>query len=180
MTRRALFNRQVYQTSGWLKPFGGAENPSYFKWLLAATEFERAALMERQVAQEGQIDAGRTRKVIVNRVGMLIGLVVQFEERQGEVRRDGHVEIGFAHGRDNDGTVAGAARDLLPAHIQLRVQPVNRQRTIVRVLNIELNGEVLLQQISAAHLDADDGDVWPCEFGREHRAAAEETEDDGQ
>jgi hypothetical protein len=111
---------------------------------------------------------------------VLICFVGQFKERQRQVRRDSHVEFGLAVGRNDDGTVADAARDLLPAHTQFRVQPANRQRTIVRIFNVELNGEVLLQQISAAHLDADNGDIRPREFGRDQGAAAEETQGDGQ
>ena len=111
---------------------------------------------------------------------MLIRLVGQFQQRQREIRRDRQVEFRCAEGGNGDGTVTDAARDLLPAHSQFRVQPANRQRTIVRIFNVELNGEILLQQISAAHLDADDGDVRPRKFWRDQRAAAEETEGDGQ
>ena len=173
MTGRALFNGQVYQTLGGPKPRSRHENTSDFKWLLSTPELERPALAERQIPQEWQIDAGRTREVVVNRIRMLICFVGQFQERQRQVRRDRHVEFGRAEGRNDDGTVADAARDLLPAHIQFRVQPANRQRTIVRIFNVELNGEALLQQISAAHLDADHGDVRPREFGRDQGAAAE-------
>jgi len=143
-------------------------------------EIERSALMERQFPQEWQIDAGLARQVVVNGVRMLIRFVGQFQQRQREVRRDRHVEFRCAEGRNDDGTVTDAARDLLPAHGQFRVQPANRQRTIVGIFNVELNGEILLQQIAAAHLDADDGDVRPRKFWRDQRAAAEETEGDGQ
>jgi len=143
-------------------------------------ERERAALMEWQLVQEGQIDACLTRKVVVDGVRVLIRFVGQLQQRQRQVRSDCHVEFGCAEGGNDDGTVADAARDLLPAHIQFRVQPANRQRTIVRIFNVELNGEILLQQISAAQLDADDGDIRPCKFGREQRAAAEESESQRQ
>jgi hypothetical protein len=136
--------------------------------------------MERQFPQEWQIDAGLTRKLVVNGIRVLIRLVGQFQQRQREVRRDRHVEFRRAEGRNDDGTVADAARDLLPTHSQFRVQPANRQRTVVRIFNVELNGEILLQQISAAHLDADDGDVRPRKFGRDQRATVEETQGDGQ
>ena len=136
--------------------------------------------MEWQIPQEWQVDAGLARQVVVNGVRVLIRFVGQFQQRQGEVRRNRHVEFRCAEGRNDDGAVTDAARDLLPAHSQFRVQPANRQRTIVRIFNVELNGEILLQQISAAHLDADDGDVRPRKFGRDQRAAAEETEGDGQ
>jgi hypothetical protein len=180
MACRALFNRRVYQTRGSPNLLNKRENSSYFKGLLAAMEIEGSALMERQFPQEWQIDAGLTRKVVVDGVCMLIRLVGQFEQRQREIRRDRHVEFGCAEGRNGDGTVADAARDLLPANSQFRVQPANRQRTVVRIFNVELNGEILLQQISAAHLDADDGDVRPRKFGRDQRTAAEETQRDGQ
>jgi hypothetical protein len=136
--------------------------------------------MERQIAQERQVDAGRAGKCVVDRVAMLIRLVGQYAQRQGEVGGDGHVEFRFAEGGNDNGTVADAARDLFPTHRQFRMQPANRQRPIVRILNIELHGKALLQQISAAHLDTDDRDVRPRELRRQRAAAQDETQGDGQ
>ena len=81
---------------------------------------------------------------------MLIGPVGEFEQRQGQIGGNRQVEFGFTRGGNHDGTVADAARDLFPADIQFRVQPVNRQRPIVRILNVEFDREILLQEISAA------------------------------
>ena len=57
---------------------------------MAAMEIEGSALTERQFPQEWQIDAGLTRKVVVDGVCMLIRLVGQFQQRQREIRRDRH------------------------------------------------------------------------------------------
>ncbi|HMI73160.1 MAG TPA: hypothetical protein VK495_00560, partial [Steroidobacteraceae bacterium] len=100
MACRVLFDRQVYQTSGRPSLFNARENISYFKWLQAAMEIERSALMERQFPQEWQIDAGLARQVVVNGVRMLIRFVGQFQQRQREVRRDRHVEFRCAEGRN--------------------------------------------------------------------------------
>ena len=109
--------------------------------------------MKRQISQKGQIDAGRAGEVIVNRVRVLIGPVGKFEQGQGEIGGDRHVEFGFTESGNHDGPVAGAARDLLPADVQFRMQPAHRQRAVVRILNVELDREILLQEIAAAQLE---------------------------
>jgi hypothetical protein len=111
---------------------------------------------------------------------MLIGLIGEFEQRQGEIGRDRHVEFGFAECGHDDGMITDAARDLLAAHVQFRVQAAHWKCAVVGILNVELDCETLLQEIPAAHLDADDGHVRPRIFGCDQRAAAEETESGGQ
>lgn len=76
---------------------------------------------------------------------MLTGRVGQFKQRQGEIGADGQVEFGVAVRRNDDGTIADAARDPFPAHIQFRAQAVNRKRAIVGVFYVEPNREILLQ-----------------------------------
>ena len=129
--------------------------------------------MKRQISQKRQVDAGCTGEVIVNGVRVLIGPVGELEQGQGEIGGNTHVEFGFTEGGDDDGTVAGAARDLLPADIQFRVQPVNRKRAIVRILNVEFDREILLQEISAAQLNADHRDIGPVEFWRHQGTRAQ-------
>ena len=58
-----------------------------------------------------------------------------------------------------NGAVADAARDLLPADVEFRVQAADRQRAVIGILNVELDRKILLQQIAAAHFDAHHGDV---------------------
>jgi len=129
--------------------------------------------MKRQVSQKRQIDAGCAGELVVNGVRVLIGPVGEFEQGQGQIGGNRQVEFGFTQGRNHDGTVADTARDLFPADIQFRVQPVNRQRAIVRILNVEFDREVLLQEISAAQLNAQHRDIGPVEFGRHQGTRAQ-------
>ena len=76
--------------------------------------------MKREVSQKRQVDAGCAGEVIVNRVRVLIGLAGKLAQGQGEIGGDGHVEFGFTKRGNHDGTVADAARDLLPADTQVR------------------------------------------------------------
>jgi len=123
--------------------------------------------MKRQASQKRQIDAGLAREVVVDRIGMLIGLIGEFKQCQGEIGGDRHVELGVAECGHHDGTVADAPRDLLAAHIQFRVQAAHRKRPVVGILNVELDRETLLQKIPAAHFDADDRDIGPRKFWRD-------------
>jgi hypothetical protein len=144
----------------------------YFNELLTYREFECAGLMKRQISQKRQIDADCAGEVIVNRVRVLIGPVGEFEQRQRKIGGNGQVEFGLTEGGNHDGAVADAARDLLPAHIQFRVQPVHRQRAVIGILNVELDRKILLQQIPAAQLNANQRDIGPVEFGRHQRTSA--------
>ena len=103
---------------------------------------------------------------------MLIGLIGKLEQRQGEIGGDRHVEFGVAECGNNDGVIADTARDLLAADVQLRMQAVHRKRTIVGILNVELDRETLLQKIPSTDLDADDCDIGPRKFWRDQRTAA--------
>jgi hypothetical protein len=73
--------------------------------------------MKRQVAQKRQVDAGCTGEIIVNGVRVLVSPVGEFEQGEGEVGGNGHVEFGFTEGGNHDGTVADAARDQFPVDI---------------------------------------------------------------
>ena len=144
----------------------------YFNELLTHREFEGAGLMKRQISQKRQVDAGCAGEVIVNRVRMLIGSVGEFEQRQSKIGGNGQIEFGFTEGGNHDGTVADATRDLLPAYIQFRMQAVHRQRTVIGILNVEPDRKILLQQIPATQLDAEQRDIGPVEFGRHQRTSA--------
>jgi hypothetical protein len=103
---------------------------------------------------------------------MLIGSVREFEQRQGEIGADRQVEFGFTEGGNHHSSVADTARNLLSAHIQFRVQPANRQRAVVGILDVELDCEILLQEIAAAQRNAGHRDIGPVEFGRQQRTSA--------
>jgi hypothetical protein len=104
---------------------------------------------------------------------VLIGPFGEFEQRQREIGGDRQVEFGFTEGGNDDGSITGAARDQFPADMQFRVQPLNRDRAVVRILNVELDREILLQEIAAAQRDVDHRDIGPVEFGRNQRASAQ-------
>lgn len=97
---------------------------------------------------------------------MLIGLIGESEQRQGEIGGDRHVEFGIAECGNDDGTIADAARNLLAAHVQFRVQAAHWKCAVVGILNVELDRETLLQEIPTAHFDADDRDIGPRKFRR--------------
>ena len=56
------------------------------------------ALMKRQIAQEGQIDARGAGEVVVDRVGVLIHLIGELQQGQRHIGGDRHVELGLAEG----------------------------------------------------------------------------------
>ena len=125
--------------------------------------------MKRQLMHEGQIEAGRAADVVVDRIGVLIHLVGELEQRERHVGSDGHVELRIAERRNHECLVVRAAGDFLAARAQAQVQAADGQRSVVRVSYAELDREVLLQQVAAAHFDRHHGHGGSIEFGRHGR-----------
>ena len=134
--------------------------------------------MERQIAQEGQIDTRGTGEVVIDRFGVLIHFVREPHEGERHIGSDRQVELGLAEGGDNHCPVTHAAGNLKPAHAEFHVQAFDRQRLFIRILNVELDRKILLQQIAAAHFNAHDRDVWAGELGR-HEGTGAKTQQTG-
>src|ERR1700722_20434101 len=110
-------------------------------------ERQRSRLMKRQVAQERQVDVRGAADVVIDRVGLLIQLIGEFEQGERHVGFDGHVKFGLPEGGNDKGTVADAARDSLSVHVEFDAQAADGQRSIVGILYVELDREILLQQV---------------------------------
>jgi len=72
---------------------------------------------------------------------------------------------------NHEGAIADARGDALAADIQFGVQAAHGQRAIVRILHLELDQEILLQEVAALHLDPGHGEIRPLELGRAGGAA---------
>src|SRR5579862_6926026 len=126
--------------------------------------------MERHLAQERQVEIGRSGQLIVDRIG---SLVRQLQKRRRHVRGDGHVELALPHGRNDKGFVAQAARDPLSPDVELGVQTLYRQLSVVRILDLEFHQEALLKEIATLQLDRAHGEDWALEPGRASGDGAE-------
>src|ERR1700676_1417037 len=82
-----------------------------FQRVIQTLERERSRLMKRQVAQEGQVDVRGAADPLIDRVGLLLHLIGEFEQGERHVGFDGHVKLGLSEGGNDKGTVADAARD---------------------------------------------------------------------
>ena len=105
--------------------------------------------MEWKRTPKRQIQGHGTGKFIVEG----IGVTQQLDQSGGHIRVHRHIELAIALRRDYKRAIARARRDQVSIDAQARFKPGDRQRARVRIVDVEADLKILLQEITALELD---------------------------